>query len=276
MGCSEVFGGFQCENCLLGAQTLPSDPTKCKDIDECSLDMCGDKSLKCENRDLSYTCTCQQGYQFTGDYGTNCSDVDECGVQKCGENSTSCTNEEGSYLCECEEGFWFDQSSYGSTCQRLRNSDVNRCDVNSKCGENSLNCSFEEDGSLKCECKEGFWLDKSTSDDSVCRDLKKTFENIEMQGPVLILLKSYLSEREQCLKSVKYGVLQGSVLGPLLFLVYIDDIQDFCGAAMQPCLVISPLCFSHVPLTTLTSDSIVEDIHESISSRSCPHMLEPF
>ena len=44
-------------------------------------------------------------------------DIDECGVQKCGENSKTCTNVEGSYLCECEEGFWFDQSSYGSTCQ---------------------------------------------------------------------------------------------------------------------------------------------------------------
>ena len=59
-----------------------------------------------------------------------------------------------------------------------------------------------------------------------------------MRGTVHELLKSYLSDRQQCVKSVEFrseflpiehGVPQGSVLRPLLFLVCINGIQDFCG-----------------------------------------------
>ena len=65
--------------------------------------------------------------------------------------------------------------------------------------------------------------------------LLKKLENYGIRGLVLEILTSYLRNRKQFveigqlksnLRTINIGVPQGSVLGPLLFLVYIDGITD--------------------------------------------------
>ena len=55
------------------------------------------------------------------------------------------------------------------------------------------------------------------------------------QEGTLNWFKDYLSERQQCVDldgevsdwvDVKLGVPQGSILGPILFLIYVNDINN--------------------------------------------------
>lgn len=99
------------------------------------------------------------------------------------------------------------------------------------------------------------YLDFSKAFDSVPhRRLLKKVESYGISGKILVWLQSFLSDRLQRVvlnghksnwNSVISGIPQGSVLGPILFIIFVNDLPDvvrsICKMFADDCKVYTPL-----------------------------------
>ena len=145
---------------------------------------------------------------------------------------------------------------------------------------NLVNGILEDIDKKRKSC--GIFVDLSKAFDCIVHDiLYSKCHRYGIQGSCLQWIKSYLSGRSQCTeitgwdeqgneikssshnKPLKYGVPQGSILGPVLFLIYINDLPDYClDNEAQPTLYADD---SNVHISATDNEELIVKAADGIS-----------
>ena len=124
-------------------------------------------------------------------------------------------------------------------------------------------------------------LDNNFHHCCISLDLKKAFDTVDhdillnklryygIRGTPLKLLRSYLSNRVQYLRigssessvvQISIGVPQGSILGPLLFLLYVNDLPQLCNSLKSQLFADDTMLSFSQEKSTLVSPSFYIDL----------------
>jgi len=118
------------------------------------------------------------------------------------------------------------------------------------------------------------YVDFSRAFDSVVHSkLRVKLQSVGVNGPLLNWIDSFLSSRRQCtvvdycqssISDVKSGVIQGSCIGPILFILFINDIvQIFNGGVACKLYADDLKLYSSITLQdTATSNNISDALDE--------------
>ena len=105
-------------------------------------------------------------------------------------------------------------------------------------------CQYFYDNLDKRQCISCVFIDYSKAFDTIDHEiLCKKLELYGLSMGVIAWCKDYLTNRQQCVKvdeyvsdhkCISYGVPQGSILGLLFFIIYVNDLLDlFCGEGVH-------------------------------------------
>ena len=152
------------------------------------------------------------------------------------------------FLCDKQFGFQLNNSTEHAILQLV----------------NDISSSFEREYTL------GIFIDLPKAFDTVDHEiLISKLEYYGIKGKTLKWLKSYLSERKQCISysdagktsmcSIICGIPEGSLLGPLLFLIYVNDLHK-ASSILKPVMFAddTDLFLSNKDINTLFNDMNVE------------------
>ena len=127
-------------------------------------------------------------------------------------------------------------------------------------------------------------LDMSKAFDSIRHDISLSkLQSLEFSQCALDWFQSYLSDRQQCVRigdavskvlPLEFGVPQGSILGPVLFTIYVNDLLSVPKRCISASYVDDcKLYLSFSPAELSTSISALNEDLIRISQWCCKHSL---